>query len=153
MSSIREARADERDKLSALAFRSKAHWGYSTEFMEACRDELSVDADQIESAWVIERAGEVLGFYGLDDLGGRRVELDFLFVEPRAIGEGLGRALMGHAIETARDGGFEVMEIQGDPNAERFYLAAGAVRVGDKPSASIPGRVLPLFEIALAALR
>ena len=33
---------DEADRLSDLAFRSKAHWGYSPEFMEACREELRV---------------------------------------------------------------------------------------------------------------
>ena len=39
--------------------------------------------------------------------------------------------------------------IQGDPNAADFYRAAGAVQVGERASASVPGRVLPLFELAL----
>ena len=42
-----------------------------------------------------------------------------------------------------------VVRIQGDPNAEPFYLACGARRVGSAPSASIPNRELPLFEVAL----
>ena len=33
--SIREARPDEAELLSELAFRSKAHWGYDAEFLEA----------------------------------------------------------------------------------------------------------------------
>jgi hypothetical protein len=33
--------------------------------------------------------------------------------------------------------------IDADPNAEAFYLAMGAVRIGQTPSGSIPGRVLP----------
>lgn len=39
--------------------------------------------------------------------------------------------------------------IQGDPNAERFYLAAGAVLTGTRESGSIPGRYLPTFAINL----
>lgn len=40
---LRAARADEVDGLTALAFRSKAFWGYDDTFMAACRDELRVD--------------------------------------------------------------------------------------------------------------
>ncbi len=44
---IRDARPGEAGELSGLAFRSKAHWGYSTAFMEACRSELAVTVAQI----------------------------------------------------------------------------------------------------------
>jgi hypothetical protein len=37
---IRPAQADEVEALTALALRSKAHWGYDDAFMEACRAEL-----------------------------------------------------------------------------------------------------------------
>jgi hypothetical protein len=35
------------------------------------------------------------------------------------------------------------MTIDADPHAEAFYLAMGAVRVGEAASESIPGRSLP----------
>lgn len=146
---IRRARDDERELLSALAFRSKAHWGYDASFMERCRAELTVSAEQIQRCRVIERGGEVRGFYGLGDLGDGRAELDFLFVEPAAIGTGLGRALIEHAIAAARARGFTEMVIHGDPNALDFYRAAGAGVIGQVPSASIPGRTLPLLSISL----
>jgi len=41
------------------------------------------------------------------------------------------------------------MSIQGDPNAESFYFAAGAIKKGNRESASIPWRYLPLFIIPL----
>jgi GNAT superfamily N-acetyltransferase len=153
MAMIRDARPDERDALGALALRSKAHWGYDAEFMERCRDELTVTADQIDSIRVIERGGEVLGFYGLSDLGDGRAELDYLFVDPSAIGTGLGRALIEHALSRAAAGGFVELVIHGDPNALSFYRAAGAIEIGEVPSASIPGRNLPLLSIALTASR
>ncbi len=38
---IRPVDASEAAIISELAMRSKAHWGYSPEFVEACRAELS----------------------------------------------------------------------------------------------------------------
>ena len=39
---IRDASPGDCEALSALAFSSKAHWGYDDAFMAACRDELTV---------------------------------------------------------------------------------------------------------------
>ncbi|WP_437973752.1 GNAT family N-acetyltransferase [Sorangium sp. So ce295] len=64
-------------------------------------------------------------------------------VEPQAIGRGHGRALLAYARDEARRRGYRVLVIQGDPSAARFYEACGARRVGEKGSASIPGRLLP----------
>jgi hypothetical protein len=44
---IREALTEETESLSHLAFRSKGYWGYSQDFMAACRSELAVDASRI----------------------------------------------------------------------------------------------------------
>lgn len=151
MSRIRPARVDEAGALSALAIRSKAVWGYSDAFMAACRAELTLAPDDIAArpTFVAEHGGRVVGFYALGPLGDGRVELDMLFVEPDAIGAGHGRALIEHARRTARESGYATMVIQGDPHAARFYEAAGATRVGERPSRSIPGRALPLFELVL----
>ena len=46
---IRSARVQEAKEISALAMRSKAYWGYSKEFMEACREELTVTPEHINS--------------------------------------------------------------------------------------------------------
>ena len=41
------------------------------------------------------------------------------------------------------------MSIQSDPYAEGFYLAMGAVRVGELESTVTPGRMLPLLRFDL----
>ncbi|MEM7588496.1 MAG: GNAT family N-acetyltransferase [Acidobacteriota bacterium] len=148
---IRAAAETEAAQLSSLAMRSKAYWGYSDEFMEACRDELTLTAEDLRSkpTWVAEADSEVVGFYALAPLSADEAELGFLFVEPAAIGHGYGRALIEHAKAQAREMGYRTLVIPGDPNAERFYLAAGGVVVGTTPSGSIPGRELPLFHIEL----
>lgn len=54
---IRPARDTELDALTALVLRSKAHWGYSDEFMRACAAELTVSPALLPHAFVIEHAG------------------------------------------------------------------------------------------------
>lgn len=150
---IRQAEPAEALAISSLALRSKAYWGYSEEFMAACREELTYSAADFRHIdfFVAERAGILLGFYALKRLSTSEVELEALFVEPAYIGQGIGRALIEHAKATAGDKGAETMIIQGDPHAKRFYLAAGGELTGETESGSIPGRYLPTFAIRLAA--
>jgi hypothetical protein len=39
---IRPARPDEAGAISALALRSKGHWGYDAAFLAACRENLTI---------------------------------------------------------------------------------------------------------------
>ena len=148
--SIRPAAPDEAGLLTALALRSKAHWGYDDAFMAACRDELTLADDEIVArrTHVAERAGRVLGFSTLEGAPPAGV-VGMLFVEPEMIGQGVGGLLMRDLLGRARSLDFTTLTIDADPDAEPFYLAQGAVRVGTTPSGSIPGRVLPLLEIRL----
>jgi len=150
---IRTADPKEAGILTELALRSKAHWGYSSEFIEACRAELAVTPERLTSTdfhyQVAERDSELLGFYAIGPCAVSSYELEALFVEPVHIGRGVGQALIDHAKHKVKQLGGMKLSIQGDPNAEKFYLAAGGKLVGQKASGSIPGRKLPLFEIEL----
>lgn len=151
---LRVAKPAEANRLSELAARSKAYWGYSDTFMDACRAELFVSPNDIQHPAfhyvVAERAGKIVGFSCLERLSPQEFELDALFVEPQHIGCGIGRTLMTHAkTHIARAGGRTLL-IQSDPNAEQFYRAMGAERTGQRASASIPGRWLPLLAIAIS---
>lgn len=145
---IRRARAEEAHLITELALRSKAHWGYPPAFVEACRLALTLSPADIERSvvCVVERDGAVAGYY---QLAGEPPEgsLDALFVDEPFIGEGLGRRLLGHAVATACRMGFASLLVESDPNAERFYLGQGAVRVGEAPSEVDPDRMLPLLRI------
>lgn len=152
---IREAEKNEATNLSSLAMRSKAYWGYSEEFMEACRQELSVSADKIESNdyhyAVAENQGVIVGFYALGNLSDSNIELEALFVEPKYIGSGIGRVLIEHAKNHAAANGGHTLLFQGDPNAEDFYRAVGATLTGKRESSCVPGRFLPTFSISLVS--
>lgn len=146
---IRPARKGESRLLSELALRSKAVWGYSPEFMRACEEELTLDEEEMDQAFVKTVGERAVGFYSLQPLSVTRVELGHLFVEPSLLRRGYGRELLSDACARARAAGYRCLVIQGDPHAVDFYRAAGGVQVGERESDSVPGRMLPLFDIAL----
>lgn len=151
---IRPARVEEASALTELAMRSKAHWGYDDAFMAACRDELTIRESSIDRVDVADLDGHVIGMVRLAQeapgpSGLLRGALEDLFVEPAAIGTGVGQALFRHAVRRAAAEGMGRLRIDADPNAEGFYLAMGAVRVGESPSGSIAGRVLPRLELSV----
>jgi GNAT superfamily N-acetyltransferase len=149
---VRPAGPDDASALSELALRSKAHWGYDAAFLERCRRELQVHPEQLARlrAHVLESEGALLGFF---TVGGEppEGELVHLYVDPPAIGAGVGAMLLRAARELARREGFRRLLIHSDPNAVPFYSRHGARQIGEVPSGSIPGRLLPLLALDLSA--
>ena len=141
--------------LSRLAQRSKAYWGYSEDFMRACREELTFEASRLtdEEFWQLTLDEQIVGFYSLDEISETLVDLGNLFVDPDFIGKGYGTALMQHAKQHAIAKGYSVMHIDADPNALVFYKSHGGKVIGEHASQSIPGRLLPLLEIKLGHIQ
>ncbi|MEO0986259.1 MAG: GNAT family N-acetyltransferase [Cyanobacteria bacterium J06639_14] len=150
---LRDAQPEDATVLSELAMRSKASWGYSDEFMKACREELTITPEKMHSSVfhfvVAEISSAIAGFYGVERLSNSQFELEALFVDPIHMGSGIGRTLMTHAKHHIAACGGTTLMIQGDPNAAGFYRAVGAQPIGDRESASIPGRLLPVFSLEI----
>ncbi|MDJ0568095.1 MAG: GNAT family N-acetyltransferase [Pleurocapsa sp. MO_192.B19] len=148
---IRKGQPSESELLSDLALRSKAYWGYSQEFIDACRKELTYSPEDIQSnhIFVAEIDNSIVGFYALAILSPIEIELEALFIEPVYIGQGYGRKLIDHAKTISHQLGRQVIIIQGDPNAASFYLAVGGKLIGETESTSIPDRYLPTFMIQI----
>jgi GNAT superfamily N-acetyltransferase len=147
---IRVARADDHVEISELALRSKSYWGYSKEFLDACRDELTFDAAACASgmAWVAVDGPTLVGvsvIEGAPPIG----ELAALFIDLPAIGTGCGRMLLTHTLRAAGEHGFAELVLDADPGAEPFYTRYGAERVGNSPSGLLPGRMLPHMRFVL----
>ena len=147
---IRRARPDEAAALTALAARAKAHWGYDAEFMARVIDAMSISAGDVEAheVWLLEDAsGRTVGFHRVipDD----RAEVEDMWVEPDAMGNGHGRRLFEHAIAIARAFGATELELDADPNAIGFYERMGMERIGETHSTLISGRALPRMRITL----
>lgn len=147
---VRPARAEEAAALSALCFRSKASWGYDTAFMARSRTALEVKPAAIAAGEVLVavEGDALLGVAGVS-VDGDVADLDLLFVEPAAFGRDVGRTLLEAAADLARNRGARRMTILADPGARGFYERMGARFVRMAPSDAIPGRELPLLELAL----
>lgn len=130
----------EASVLSSLVMRAKAHWGYSAETLERWRAELAVSPAHVRECptFVAVVGGEIMGFYSLRP-SQSAWELDNLWVLPEFMHQGIGRALLSHALATAASGGVREITVDADPNAESFYLKCGAIRRGIVP-APIPGQ-------------
>ncbi len=141
---IRAPSLDELSGLSDLCFRSKAVWGYDDKFMEACRGELSFEPRDLELTpiAVAELNGKSIGVAQIRVVDGE-ADLLKLFVEPKALRSGTGRALLAWATDVAKKLGATRLTIDADPDAAPFYRRMGACDVGQAPSGSIPGRMLP----------
>ena len=94
-----------------------------------------------------------VGLASLEPLNDRVFDLLHLFVEPDAIGVGVGKALFQAIADLARERGAKMLSILSDPNAATFYERMGATRIGDAPSDAIPGRLLPLLRYDLTTDR
>jgi GNAT superfamily N-acetyltransferase len=143
---IRAAVETEAPILSSLAMRAKAHWGYSADTLERWRSELAVSATDVRDGptFVAVVGAVVAGFYSLRP-SGASWELDHLWVLPEFMHQGIGRALLSHALGTAARGGASEITVDADPNAESFYLECGALRRGEVPApiGGQPNRVRP----------
>ena len=121
MIDIRQAKPTEIDALTAICHRSKAHWGYDRDFMERSRDALTVRPEQVEAGDVLvaELDGVAVAVAAIaPDQDG--YEIDQFFVDPPAMGRGVGVHLFRAVLAHAKDRGIATLSILSDPNAQAF---------------------------------
>jgi GNAT superfamily N-acetyltransferase len=148
---LRPAQEHELEALSALCLRSKAVWGYDQAFLDACRAELTIRSEELRTSalCVAEHDGALVGVAQIT-ASGEAADLQKMFVEPSAIGLGVGRALFEWAVSQAKALRAHHMTIEADPGAAGFYRKMGAVDDGVAASGSIHGRVLPRLLFTLS---
>ena len=151
---IRTANRTDVDQLNTIAVQAKAYWGYTAAQLEEWRESLFTDPQSIEEwpTFVAEDQGIAIGFAQINpDL--EVWELISLFVLPAHIGRGIGRILLKEATAAAKAAGRHSLHIDSDPNAEPFYLACGAVRIGVEraPIQDNLARVRPQLRLSTSA--
>ena len=141
---LRDARQDELESLSELCLRSKAVWGYDDAFMAACRAELTLQPNELQSTHLQVAAVETV-LAGLVQIKVTDEDADLLklFVEPNRLKSGIGRLLLDWATARAKSLRALRLIIEADPDAVAFYQRMGAHLAGSAPSGSITGRRLP----------
>ncbi|RYJ03320.1 MAG: N-acetyltransferase [Actinomycetales bacterium] len=124
--------------LSDLALHSKGHWGYDAAFLESCRAELTLGEAElaVRRTCVAEVDGAVVGFGTLE--GAPTVgEIGMLFVDPSAIGQGAGRALLAHLVDLAAAAGFARQDSR---NAASYPQCPFECSARSESRAASPGR-------------
>jgi putative acetyltransferase len=95
--------------------------------------------------------GKVVGSVALRDLGDGAVELKRMYLRPDQRGRGLGRQLLGVALDWARDRGMRAVRLDTSERmlaAQRLYEAHGFERVpGEAPR---QGQCRLLYELRLS---
>ncbi len=142
---IRRARPADCGDLTRLAHAAKRYWRYPERIIRLWKLDLTVTPAFVvrQPVYCAVRGATVVGFYAFSGTRGVR-ELEHLWVDPQHIGSGVGRALFAHLLKRLRALGVSRLRIASDPNAEGFYRAMGARRVGEVASRP-PGRRLPLL--------
>jgi GNAT superfamily N-acetyltransferase len=127
---IHRAKPEDAAALTEIAFAAKRHWGYPEHWIQRWKDVLTIRSEFItrNETYVADLDGQTVGFYALVN-GNDRVSLEHLWVIPGAMRQGVGRALFHHAVQRAKALRVEAIEIESDPNAEKFYEKMGARRV------------------------
>lgn len=143
---VRKATIDDINALSELAYKSKAYWGYSKDFLDKCIDDLTVTVNDIESnpVYVMEIHHNMVGFFNFEL---STEKLDALFIDPDFIGKGIGKLLWKNLLNIAKDLDMKQFTLDSDPNAEGFYLKMGAKKIGSIPSSFFTDRSLPLLQV------
>lgn len=137
-------------EVSELGIRSKATWGYSEEAMAVFTQELTHGSDLITQSLeaIVACVDEkIVGYFTLVRRDDDSIELDFMFVIPESMRQGIGTAMMEEAMRLARSHDAEHLWLIADPNAVGFYEKFGAKQVAEHQS-SISGRTIPVMKIA-----
>ncbi len=145
MISVRGARPGDFERVRELTLESKAYWGYDRDFVRRWAEGLS-----FESAcerWVAELDGEIVAWAALVPPADDVAVLDDLWVDPAAIGRGLGSRLFRLAADRARELGAQRLEWGAEPNAVGFYEKVGGRKLRDHVTEW--GRVAPWMGLEL----
>ena len=146
---IREGTETDFERLRAIAFEAKMHWGYDRALVEEWARAGDFEAASLGKRllYVGEVDGEPVGWAALiprEEVGW----LEDLWVEPAWIGRGLGRALFEHVAAEARRRGARRLEWEAEPNAQGFYEHMGGAYVRDSEETEW-GRVLQVLAVEL----
>jgi GNAT superfamily N-acetyltransferase len=145
---IRPPLPDEGEQLREIAVAAKAHWGYEHEAVAqwAAQGDFSPEGLRAKEFLVAEIGGAAVAFASL--IPGEVAVLDDLWVNPGAMGRGVGRALFAAVATRAVELGARSLEWEAEPHAVGFYERMGARRLRDSEPSEW-GRILPVMGIDL----
>lgn len=150
---IKRAVREMADRLAEIAFLAKESWKYPRAWIEMWTDELAVSAGYVSATAVFAamESDDIVGWCAISD-DGNCWSLEHCWVDPSAMGRGVGRELIRAAIrEIVKNGGQSIMVLSA-PNAELSYQKLGFSRIGEHKSRPA-GRLLPVLKAGVIDIR
>ncbi|OUL63972.1 N-acetyltransferase [Flavobacterium sp. AJR] len=147
---IEKANITDHEILTEITKKSKAYWGYSAEQILQWDKNLTITEEYIKDNDVFKLLSEdlTIGYYSYFIEEKQNVILDNLFIRPEYIGKGFGKYLIDDFLSRIREGKFEKVMLDSEPNAEAFYSKLGFEKVGEFET-SIKDRFMPIMEMKL----
>jgi len=151
MISIRSANSGDAETLTWIAISAKRHWNYPKHWMELWIPQLTFSPEyfEVNESWVAEEDTVLIAFYTLQEKD-KHAWIENMWVLPVHIGKGIGKLLFDHAVEMARQRGYQLLQLEAEPNAVGFYEKMGMRIIGEHQY-ELDGqrRSLPLMEMVL----
>lgn len=141
---IKQAISADAETLTHITRKSKAHWGYSVEQIEAWAEELTIskiyiDINQVFKLLIEDKTIAYYSYYMEDDT---TIRLDNLFVLPDHMRKGIGSYLIKDFLARIKAIDIQRVVLESEPNAIDFYKHFGFIKTGERES-STKGRHLP----------
>lgn len=99
---IRKAEGTDSRDLVIWHTAQKLYWGYYKEFLDNCREDLTITEEYIAAnqVYVLEKENKIVAFYSFYL---KQKKLESLFIDPDYIGKGLGKFLWSDLLREPRN--------------------------------------------------
>lgn len=146
---IRTARPDEGERLRAIAFAAKSHWGYDIQRVRHWVEmgDFSPEGLRHKDVYVADVRGEAVAWAAAIDKG-EVFWLDDLWIEPHWMRRGIGTRLFRHAAARGKERGATRMEWEAERHAIGFYEKMGGRHLRDSEP-GVWGRVSAVMGVDL----
>lgn len=140
------ASVEDTEDLSALAKRSKRHWGYSKESMELWKQSLTITEDFLKNHTVIKATleDEIVGFFALEEIK-PITRIAQYWVDTPYMRKGYGSAMFSYLKKFLQQHNVKKITLVLDPNGLKFFEKRGG-KVLDKIEHKVKNKFLYIVE-------
>lgn len=141
------ATIDDVEELSAVAIRSKRHWGYSKEAMELWNQNLTITEDFIQTHTVIKATleDEIVGFFALEEIK-PTTRIAQYWIDTPYMRKGYGSVMYDYLRNYLKSKNVEKVTLVMDPNGLAFFERKGA-KILSKIEHKVKNKFLYIVEI------
>lgn len=141
------ATIDDVEELSAVAIRSKRHWGYSKEAMELWNQNLTITEDFVQTHTVIKATleDEIVGFFALEEIK-PTTRIAQYWIDTPYMRKGYGSVMYDYLKNYLKSKNVEKVTLVMDPNGLAFFERKGA-KILSKIEHKVKNKFLYIVEI------